>query len=185
MNVVYVIGLPGSGKTTMVERAVSMLMPGMLGTPVLDVPVPHVRYGGLWHIGKPRPDFGGTDTLSMSIQPKAIHWLSEIETECELLVGEGDRLANAGFLDACPNLTLVHLDTPLEYARWRATVRARGLNRPVQDESWWKGRATKVRNLVQWREVVTLDGTMPAYLLAEQFADVLSKAGSDSSQVAK
>jgi len=184
MRVVYVIGLPGSGKTTMVERAVDLLAEH----PVVIIDrgtVPHVRLDyWLWHIGRPRADFGGTDTLSMSIQPRAIRWLDEIRHECDVLVGEGDRLANAAFFAACPELTIVHLDVPLELARFRANVRADQMKRPRQNESWWKGRATKVANLVRTHRVETFDGTLPSYLLAEELADVLA-AGSDSSQAAK
>lgn len=184
MRVVYVIGLPGSGKTTVVQRAVDLLAEH----PVVIIDrgtVPHVRLDyWLWHIGKPRAEFGGTDTLSMSIQPRAIRWLDEIRHECDTLVGEGDRLANGAFFAACPNLTIVYLDVPPELARFRANGRADQLGRPRQDEAWWKGRATKVANLVRSHRVVTFDGTMPAYLLAEDLADLLA-AGSDSSQAAK
>jgi hypothetical protein len=177
--VVYVIGLPGSGKTTMVNEAVER---SGVGFPVLDVRVPHVRHGGLWHIGRPREDFGGTDTLSMSIQPHAIRWLDEIQSECDVLVGEGDRLANGAFFDACPNLTVVHLDTSLATARERVYSRARTLRRPPQNESWWKGRATKVHNLLTRYEVITLDGELPPEELADEFCAL---AGIEASSRAK
>jgi len=172
VRVVYVIGLPGSGKTTMVNWAVEQV--GIPAVPVLDVPVPHVRYGWLWHVGRPRADFGGTDTLSMSIQPKAIRWLGEIESECGVLVAEGDRLANGKFFDVCPNLTIVHLDTPLDEAHRRATDRAATLGREPQSDTWWRGRATKVANLVARYEVVTLDGKLPPDMLADEFYSLLT-----------
>jgi len=191
MRTVYLVGLSGSGKTTVVNLALQLLDL----QPVVEhlTPIPHVRHGTLWHLGRHRDPFGGTDTLAMNINPKAIDWVTvlacidrilaglEINPDVfastlpddkqipAVLLGEGDRLANNKFLAACPNLTLVWLDTPIPQARQQAAARAAAHGQPEQNHSWWKGRVTKVNNLINSRPTVRLDGTRP---LVESAADL-------------
>ncbi|HSV39804.1 MAG TPA: P-loop-containing protein [Nocardioidaceae bacterium] len=196
MKVLYVIGLPGCGKTTMVETALEITC--MAPTPVLDGPVPHVRYDDwLWVIGKPRDDFGGTDTLSMGIQPKAIEWIANLPLNIDyaepvtgyaptavpdVLLGEGDRLANRGFFATCPNLTIIYLDTPIWLARQRMADRAEALGRKPQNESWWKGRVTKVDNLIGGLPHLRFDGRLPPYALGADLADLIVMAKSPATR---
>ena len=52
--------------------------------------------------------FSGTDRLSMAVSPKAVEFLSTKPDE--VIVGEGDRLNNAGFFEAAGDgLTIIHL----------------------------------------------------------------------------
>lgn len=179
MRTLYVVGLPGSGKSTLMKAIIDRH--GATGVHVADQPVPHLRYHadgrdlGLWEIGRRRESFSGTDALAMNINPRAIAWVQMLgETGGPTwLLGEGDRLALVSFLAACPNLTVVHLDTPPDVARERATARAATLGVPPQAEAWWKGRATKVRNLMAAVTpmpsvtVTTLDGTAETGVLAD------------------
>lgn len=186
---IYVIGLPGSGKTSMVETALEMTC--MPPTPV-DEPVPHVRYDDwLWVLGRQRDAFGGTDTLSMSIQPKAISFVLGLEAiephglGPDVILGEGDRLANDGFFAACPNLTIIYLDTPLWLARQRMADRAESLGRKPQDATWWKGRVTKVDNLIARHRVERYDGRLPLHALGADLADALISAKSPARRRAR
>lgn len=184
MRTVYVVGVPGSGKTTLVNAALKLL--DLRPVTEAIAPIPHVRHGTLWHLGRHRDPFGGTDTLAMNIQPKAIRWVLSLginehvldpadvaEHVPSVLLGEGDRLANPAFFEACPNLTVVHLDTPYVEARNRASIRARATGNKPQDESWWKGRVTKVNNLVNSRRTLRLDGTQPVAENATVLAELL------------
>lgn len=174
IHVVYVIGAPGAGKTTMVTGALALLGREPI---TLARPVPHVRYGDIWHLGRHREQFGGTDSLSMSIQPQVTEWLHQMtqaNTETpRVLIGEGDRLANNKFFDtihACGhNLTLIHLDLPPTTARQRAINR--GTNQPI---TWWKGRLTKVNNLVSTRRTTTYNATDHPTTLARQLATLIN-----------
>jgi hypothetical protein len=192
MRTVYLIGLPGAGKTTIVRLALKLLDL----QPVVEhiTPIPHVRHGTLWHLGRHREPFGGTDTLSMSINPKAIAWVKELAAgpgvirnvvtgePClaydpgapAVLLGEGDRLANRAFFDACPALTVVWLETPVKAAQERADRRAGAAGVPLQDATWWKGRVTKVANIVNSRPVVRLDGLSPPAESAAALAELLA-----------
>lgn len=164
-HVVYVIGYPGSGKTTLVRAALKLLDREVF-IPA-RAPVPHEQYGDIWHLGVDRPPFGGTDALSMSIQPKAIAMLEEltIRGDCATLVGEGDRLANVAYFAAVRNnnhpLSVVYLEIDPALARARVHDRATAFGGPAQTFAWWKGRITKTNNLVNARPVIRLDATLP------------------------
>lgn len=178
MHVIYLVGVPGCGKSTAVRLALDRL--GIQPEHHLT-PVPHLRFGDVWHLGGLREPFGGTDTLSMSIQPKAIAWLYQLADPVppyaptpRILLGEGDRLANNAFLNTCSlvgRLTLIHLDLPLPQARARATARAEALGLTPQNDSWWKGRATKVANLTNSRRTHHWDATQTP----DQIADNLNR----------
>jgi hypothetical protein len=73
---IYIIGYPGSGKTTATALAL-----GDDVVEVLDKPFKRTRYhDGTVELGYRRPPFSGTDTLSLSAQPKVIKWLAGVAT---------------------------------------------------------------------------------------------------------
>lgn len=172
MNIVYVIGLPGAGKTTAVQAALAMfhVEPDEHATPI-----PHVRYGNVWHLGRHRENgFGGTDSLAMNINPKAVDFVLKLGMIANqghftptTLIGEGDRLANNRFFAACHDaaratggrFTLIWLDCPPVEARARASIRARALGTQEQDHSWWTGRLTRTRNILATRPATRIDAT--------------------------
>lgn len=158
MKVVYLIGQPGAGKTT-VTRAVTF---GLIDD-LHRVPFKHVDWSqpdgrAAWtELGWPRDEFGGTDTLGMHVQPLVLGWLEAREG---VVFGEGDRLGNASFFEAVrasqTGLTVVWLDTPDDVAAARRLGRG-----STQNEAWLRGRVTKVARLAEQADV-RLDGTLPA-----------------------
>lgn len=162
-HLLYMIGIPGSGKSTLMARALE-------GVPVIgqaSKPFAHVVYSGGCQLGRLRKEFSGTDALSMSVQPTVVEWL---EKSCpySIVVAEGDRLGNASFFLRVRQmtdwqLTLVYLDTPLEVAQQRCKGRG-----SAQDPTWWRGRVTKVSNLVLAFPIVRLDGMLALEKLADQ-----------------
>jgi hypothetical protein len=156
MNIVSVIGIPGAGKTTITTKALSLLE--CEGVELMK-PFAHVRYGDIWHLGRHRPVFGGTDTLSMSVNPVARQFVTragQLDEPPRCIVSEGDRLANNAFLndaaaaarDSGGQLVIALIDTPLAVARERAHRRAEEAGVEVQARSWWAGRVTKVDKLI-------------------------------------
>lgn len=155
----YIIGVPGAGKTT----TLNMALRGSTSTQMKE-PVPHILHVWdrrpktspmLFEIGVRRPGgFSGTDGLGYAAQAGVIEWL--LAAQPGPIVAEGDRLANDRFLravqDADYDLSIVLLDASDELAEERR--RKRGSN---QNASWLKGRATKVLNLAhRWEKYVTV-----------------------------
>ena len=152
----YVIGYPGCGKTTAMKTALATLSPR--GSERVErKPFAHTIHGcGLVELGYDRETYGGTDTLPLNVQPKVVEWMNG--TDVSLVIAEGDRLANPKFFDAVWNLSerearesetvprrlcLVYIKCPELKARQRAWERGSRFN-----ESWLKGRISKVDNLV-------------------------------------
>lgn len=167
----YLIGVPGAGKTSLL-RAITA------STTCIEIakPIAHqVYFAALrgevigMQLGAKHPQFGGTDRLSMSVQPQAIAFVASWARRYPraAIVGEGDRLATRTFLDAFGGL-LVWLDTPPEVAAARRAGRG-----SRQDERWLAGRATKVSNLVSHRPHVRLDGALDFAELRRQAVELV------------
>lgn len=127
----YIIGAPGSGKSTLMAQ---MLQGWEVG--------PYVRFteremfGHVLHmeqLGEPftgaylghlRPEYPGTDALSLSVAPHALRWLDSLPLlGLDHIYGEGVRLSHMGFLTAlaeATDLTVIYLQVdPDEAARRR------------------------------------------------------------------
>lgn len=174
MRTIYLIGAPGAGKSTAMKRALEIRR---WGQPTEKLtPIPHLDYGaGLIQLGRVRETgFSGTDALGMAINPRAIEFIES--RPAAIVIGEGDRLANAGFLSAADRtgiLTIVWLDVPPEIARERARERAIRLGTKEQTETWWKGRYTKTSRLAGGWPHIRIDGTQSADHVAQTLADLL------------
>jgi len=167
----YVVGYPGSGKST----AMAAAMPDSPSA-YITKPFAHTRYGtGLAHLGANREQYPGTDALALNVQPTVIKWM---ETFRGVIAAEGDRLANATFFNAALSagcrFTLVYIDVPELVSRRRAWRRGSRF-----EESWLRGRMTKVRRLVTQFEpyVTAIDGRLPPAEVAMQLREVLHGAG--------
>jgi hypothetical protein len=135
MHALYIIGEPGIGKSTLVEAMTA-------GLPYEEATQPFAfrRYDcGVTELGRRRVGFSGTDALAMDVQPKVLQYLEAVRPR--YVLGEGDRLANAGFFGRLRELgyqtdILYLFGAHLAYER-RA---ARGSS---QNPSWVQGRRTK------------------------------------------
>ncbi len=161
-HLLYLLGVPGVGKSTLMAR----LVQGKRRRVRLD-PFAHTVYeDGLVQLGRERADFSGTDSLSMSVMPKAIAALEA--GAWPRIVAEGDRLASAKYFqaaeDAGYSLVVVLLEAPEEVCAERRAERG-----SAQDPSWMAGRRTKVARLAEW-VTLWLDAREPVELLAEQLA---------------
>lgn len=160
MNLVYVFGPPAAGKSTLMAE-----LTGGCGRHPMAKPFAHdllTRSADVVGIelGKRRAAFSGTDALGLNVSPLAKSFLAGQPSA--LVLGEGDRLAHSGFLDAGVNagytVTAVYLTVPDDELDRRAASRG-----SAQSVSWRTGRATKAARLAEHavgrHRLVQLDGT--------------------------
>lgn len=154
----YLIGAPGSGKTTLAEA----VFDGIPFTSETE-PIAHQKFPGGVALGLPRESFGGTDSLPMNVQPKVVAWIRT--GELGSVFGEGDRLANDKFFRICRlmgvRLTVAYLWVPANVGKERR--KARGSK---QNPSWVKGRISKAHRLFGSWGTISLDGRKPVDELA-------------------
>lgn len=178
MRTVYVIGYPGAGKSTAVRAALAGLLPRSNDDtlPLVEYRRPGERQAVAAQLGRIRPGgFAGTDALPMNVQPKAVQWIGG--ARYPLVVAEGDRLANDGFLGAASArglLTVVLLAVSAELAAARAAERARRVGRPGQRAAWVAGRRTKVDGLAERWQALRVDGEAPADQVGAQLREAMA-----------
>jgi len=160
-GLVYVIGYPGSGKSTALALALQAPI-----TAVHKTPFAHIAYAdGTVQLGANRAAFSGTDALPLNVQPTVLKWLPSAPGR--VIVAEGDRLGNDKFFRAvvglgmCLRIVLIGV-TELQ-ARYRSWKRGHDF-----DGRFFRGRTTKVDNLERrWRNCMTsVDGTQPPEAVA-------------------
>lgn len=148
---VYIVGAPGSGKSTAMAR----LLEGWTAGPytkwtakeMFGHHLSHPEKGTGAYLGHLRPEYPGTDALSLSVAPQALLWLDALPLlGLDWVFGEGVRLGHIGFLlalGAATDLTVVYLDVDPETCAERRAERGGKL----LSERWVKvatGRARSV-----------------------------------------
>ena len=137
-----IIGAPGTGKTTLVREWMKS-REWSTDRPV-DLLDTHVS-GDIRLLGKYQNDdvFGGTDKLSMAVQPKAVEYL---DNPSRVTVFEGDRLTSIKFFEAAKSkgfdIKIIQLTVPSSVREERYKERG-----SEQNETWLNGRLTKVKNV--------------------------------------
>jgi len=145
MRIFYIIGVPGTGKSTVMKELMSRF-DGWEQERVVELLDTHVS-GHVRILGKYSDDgegtFDGTDRLSMAVPPRAVDWISTRPNE--FIVGEGDRLNNKTFFQCCqPHLTIIHLK--VSDAERKRRYEQRGSD---QSEKFIKTTQTKCQNIVE------------------------------------
>ena len=169
MSIVYLIGEPGAGKSTL-TRALAELLGETQA--IYSKPFAHEIRGGVAILGKLDGEFSGTDRLGMGVQPRVIEWLKSYEGA---VFGEGDRLGNKKFFQADHghSVKVAWIDTPPEICEARRRSRAERLNKPLQSSKWVKGRCSKIRNLLSDIPVYRLDHERDTNELALEVCNLL------------
>lgn len=145
MKLLYIIGVPGSGKTTLVKK-LTKEVPSEVKT------APYVSWTEYspecCQLGYDRGTFGGTDALGMAAQKHVQNWL--LTCEYKYVLAEGDRLANGKFFQFCRendiDITIVCIDVAEKTSQERREKRNAAIGKQ-QNEQWLKTRHTKVDNI--------------------------------------
>lgn len=143
-DLVYVVGAPAAGKSSLMAALTAACTRQPQTKPFAhDLLVRAGATVGV-ELGRQRPDFPGTDALSMSVSPAAKVWVQT--RPARLILGEGDRLATRTFIgyaaDAGYTVTVVHVVAPQPVLDARCAARGSQQNQP-----WRRGRATKAASL--------------------------------------
>lgn len=149
---IYIVGGPGSGKSTLMADLLDGWEVGpyvrftkreMFGHYLI-----HPEKGLGAYLGHLRPEYPGTDALSLSVAPQALSWLEDTLPLLGLgwVFGEGARLSHMGFLEelaACTDLTVIHLMVDPEEAARRRQARGGKL----LSEKYCKVATSKANNV--------------------------------------
>lgn len=147
---VYIIGAPGSGKSTLMAE----LLQGWEVGPytkwtkreLFGHYLEHLEEGRGAYLGHLRPEYPGTDALSLSVAPQALLWLDSLPLlGLDWVFGEGVRLGHLGFLTAlaaCTDLTVIHLQIDPEVVAQRRLERGG----KMLSDTWCKNATTRADN---------------------------------------
>jgi hypothetical protein len=150
VKIVYYIGEPGTGKTTLMRSILSEYSKAEEPEFVKEGLVTYHRFNTQKVIILGKYDegtFAGTDTWSKGVGPKFRQWLIDNrETYQDWgCFGEGERLSNQPNMDAMfeeESMKLVCLKVSEEELERRRAARNN-----VQNESWMRGMKTRIANL--------------------------------------
>jgi hypothetical protein len=178
MRILAVAGAPGVGKSTLFAALL----------PLLGFRIGSTRHGlleyalvertavlGVYEDGEA---FGGTDKLSMAVQPHAEDFIAQVGAGkfrgIDSVAFEGDRLTTSKFLAQCRaagELRFIVVSTSPEALALRRETRAADVGKG-QDATWLRGRETKVTGLAdtEGAERRRLDKPEDTVVLAEELA---------------
>jgi chloramphenicol 3-O-phosphotransferase len=182
VKLLLIVGEPASGKTTLVTALTENVPYSVVDKPfrhTLDydshnlepdaVPRMAVQLGWRLEAG-PLAEFSGTDRLAWGVNRAARRFMKDYGYENVL--AEGDRLTNTRFIngaiDAGYMLELVTVAVPPDVLMERRRHRE-------QDEAWARGRASKVRGIVEtysWAHRGAIDGSAPTDVALRQLCRI-------------
>lgn len=146
MDLIYMIGAPGIGKSTLMrELTKNCDRYEVPGKPAYDALLKEGKIAGV-ELGRRRENFSGTDALPMDAHPRALEWIGQ--APFPLVLAEGQRLGTLAFFRAAHesgyNVHVLALDSPPE-----VSARRRAQRGSSQSESWVKGATTRAAHLLQ------------------------------------
>ena len=165
---VAVIGLPGSGKSSMVL--------GALGHPSADEhemrePIKHVQFGdGVIYLGASSGNNPGTDTLPFKHE-YIVKFMEQLP-EGSMVIGEGSRITSTTLLgqirDLGFSIKVIRVNTAEDLCKSRVIGR-RGKD---YNDMFWKSRKTQVQKF-GWRDIQEINGDQPLALATEELRKII------------
>lgn len=147
-KVIAIGGVPGTGKTTLMNRVLEFAKDWEAVRPIDLLDSIYSKELDTYILGKYQPYYEGegyaqgTDRLSMAVQPKAVEFLKQTGSN---VIFEGDRLFNQSFLEFCveEKETQIYVLT-VDKDTLECRYKERGSD---QSEKFLQGRETKYNNL--------------------------------------
>lgn len=148
----YIVGAPGSGKSTLMAELLKGWEPGpytkWTTKEMFGHYLQHPERGSGAYLGRLRAEYPGTDALSLSVAPQALLWLQAVPLlGLDHIFGEGVRLSHISFLKALAevsDLTVIYLSISPELAAARREQRGG----KMISERWVKVASGRVPVLV-------------------------------------
>lgn len=162
-RVVWIVGEPGSGKTTIARALLGPLgRCRLLKSPKWTVSPDRKIVAAGHYTGGP---FDGADTVPYSGVREAIEvWRHTLRPGADLTILDGDRFSYGGAVEqiAQPEVELccLYVCPPAHVAEKRRLDRAQAAGTKLQNANWVKGRATKAAGFAtsrEWDRYVRLD----------------------------
>ena len=147
-KIIAIGGAPGSGKSTLMKSIMKEIIKNKSDSWEFKEDfklVPHYKSDNVYVLGSyPEGEvFGGTDKMSMAVQPEAIKFIEYLPKD-SIIIFEGDRLFNNSFLTYCSDYDLSVIIIYADKVEKKVRFESRGSN---QNEKWLEGRETKVNNI--------------------------------------
>lgn len=145
-KIIGIAGVPGTGKSTLMNRFLSQTTVWKAVTPVPLLNALYCEELDLYVLGKYEAGetFPGTDKLSMAVQPAAEKFIRESTSN---FLFEGDRLTNMKFYDFLINLPETDVEFFILKADDQILMERYSERGSDQSEQFLRGRATKIKNI--------------------------------------
>lgn len=168
MDLLYIVGEPGAGKSTLMREIYKGWGYQMVAKPFLYTEFAN----GVIMLGGIRDGYPGTDMLGLDASPRVVEWLQEYHPP--LVMGEGARLGTAKFLISAQSLGYdIHLVRMVSAGEARARRNARP---DPQRASFVKGQVTKSADVAAEFHALDISPTMPPEFLVRILKDPVTMA---------
>ena len=144
-------GNPCTGKTALMRGVIKELGKGVLCKAGILVYQRHDSAKTIVLGSYAKKGFGGTDRLSMAVQPIALGiieaWASDPSMKDWCVIYEGDRLFNSSFINTVEKCPIIGSNWVILEASEEAQSKRHIDRKDTQSAAWLKGRVTKVLKL--------------------------------------